>query len=784
MNNFEAVSNAAHTLLAAGFSVIPTGANKKASIPWAQYQNQRMTEDEAKRHFPKAARLAVIGGKVSGNLECLDFDDPTTFKPFLELLEMRCPGLPDKLLKRQTPSGGYHLVYRSASPVAGNLKLASDQAGEVRIETRGEGGYFLSPPSMGYKILSGSMTKCPTLTADEVQAIHTTARAFDLRESTKGGTTPHTSDNSNSPGSQFNQAHQVADILEAKGWKEDRRTTLGMGWTRPGKDDGTSGVLLDDTGNFYVFSANAHPLEPGQSYSAFALFTMYDHGGDFSAAAKALAGEGYGTQRKADYTHDRAKRANGAKNQAGQGYAIGLNRGEEGLKLDENQLAELLKRARERFKPVAGEAPAYPVEALGLLADACKTVTSEGQVAPEMAGQCLLATAALLVQSVANVRTLAGIKPLSLFGLTVAESGDGKSTAEEAALRAIRARQRDDGRKYRHLVEELQQVKRKKDDPAPVMPCEPYRVMKDGTVEGIRRCFKEGLPSQGCFTSEAAVVLGGYGMSAEHKGKSAGNLNALWDDGEISVARGGEGRLQLYDRRLSLHWLVQPDVAYQAIHDPMLSSIGFWPRFLLARPAPSPPLKALRFEPEQFSAIREYWGRCEELLDLSLGEDCSRVQVIPPTAEAEKMACRFYEKMQIEAKTEGGGLTMVKPFAVRATEQAFRVAGVSAAFSGHHEIDVEAMKNGITLAAYSLDSWRAVFGDQDDNAGRSWALSLYEWLLRQAGQRATTKAMLQIITPKHMRSKSKRDTSLALLQQEGLVGNDRDMWYATAEGVR
>lgn len=291
------IERAALTLLTAGFSVIPTGDNKKASIPWAQYQAQQMTSDQAKQHFANAARLAIIGGKVSGNLECLDVDDPTTYQPFLDLLEMRCPGLPGKLLKRQTPSGGYHLVYRSCGPVAGNLKLACDQAGEVRIETRGEGGYFLSPPSKGYKVIYGSMTECPTLTAAEVEAIHTTAKAFDLRESTKGGSGPRTSDNSKSPGSQFNQAHEVADILEAKGWKEDRRTTLGQGWTRPGKDSDTSGVLLDDTGNFYVFSSNAHPLEPGQSYSAFGLFTMYDHGGDFSAAAKALADEGLGEHR-------------------------------------------------------------------------------------------------------------------------------------------------------------------------------------------------------------------------------------------------------------------------------------------------------------------------------------------------------------------------------------------------------------------------------------------------------------------------------------------------------
>jgi hypothetical protein len=206
---------------------------------------------------------------------------------------MCAPGLPAKLLKRSTPSGGFHVVYRCTEPVAGNLKLAVDAAGQVRIETRGEGGYFLSPPSPGYKVLQGSMTDCPTITPQERQAIHQTAKAFDLREAKVRPSKPTASfckmSEGDTPGSRFNEAHPVADILGAHGWREDRKTTAGMGWIRPGKDSGTSGVLLNN-GNFYVFSSNAAPLEPGRSYDAFGLFTMYNHAGDFAAAARELAG--------------------------------------------------------------------------------------------------------------------------------------------------------------------------------------------------------------------------------------------------------------------------------------------------------------------------------------------------------------------------------------------------------------------------------------------------------------------------------------------------------------
>ena len=60
-----------------------------------------------------------------------------------------------------------------------------------------------------------------------------------------------------------------------------------------------SGVLLE-TGNFYVWSTNAHPLEAGQSYSAFALYTILEHDGDYQTAAKELATKGYGKNEIAD----------------------------------------------------------------------------------------------------------------------------------------------------------------------------------------------------------------------------------------------------------------------------------------------------------------------------------------------------------------------------------------------------------------------------------------------------------------------------------------------------
>ncbi len=287
------ILNAALDALKLGFSVIPAKKDKSPAVgSWKRFQEQPMRLEEACRLFQSTERIAIVCGKVSGNLECLDIDDQNLAKPYAELLEVRMPGLFSKLLQRRTPNG-FHLLYRCEAPIQGNTKLAFDKHNKIRMETRGEGGYCLSWPSSGYVIIAGQLDACAVLSVNEVAILHQIAKVFDERNLTDSSNNGGNS--SEVPGSQFNQSHSCSDILTAHGWKESKRTTAGIGYTRPGKDHGISGVLLK-TGNFYVWSTNAAPLEPGKSYSPFALYTAYEHGGVFKQAAKALAANGYGQQ--------------------------------------------------------------------------------------------------------------------------------------------------------------------------------------------------------------------------------------------------------------------------------------------------------------------------------------------------------------------------------------------------------------------------------------------------------------------------------------------------------
>jgi putative DNA primase/helicase len=74
-------------------------------------------------------------------------------------------------------------------------------------------------------------------------------------------------------------------------------------WRRPGKGgrgcSATTGYCRgkDGTDLLYVFSSNAHPFEPGRAYGRFAAYALLEHGGDYGAAAKALAAQGFGDGR-------------------------------------------------------------------------------------------------------------------------------------------------------------------------------------------------------------------------------------------------------------------------------------------------------------------------------------------------------------------------------------------------------------------------------------------------------------------------------------------------------
>ena len=138
----------------AGFACLPCKRNKAPLL--SQTWNQGFESDV----FQNAEAIGIICGEISGGLECLDFDNhfgdaKATLGKYLSIPEVNEIYTTYKLPIESTMSGGFHLMYRCRK-IEGNRKLASrlkDGRPDAIIETRGEGGYFVSAPSPGYSVI-------------------------------------------------------------------------------------------------------------------------------------------------------------------------------------------------------------------------------------------------------------------------------------------------------------------------------------------------------------------------------------------------------------------------------------------------------------------------------------------------------------------------------------------------------------------------------------------------------------------------------------------------------
>jgi len=315
---FNELTTAAMNFLKSRLSVIPVHPKTKKPIlsEWASFIKIPMSSEIAqKTSWPG---VGIIAGKVSENLECLDFDyNATLFKPWSEIVEIEAPGLVKRLLHQSTQNGGKHIPYRcSDAVIPGNRKLASGKIvvagpgehefqGKIHkafqeaglwyispcfIETRGEGGYFLASPTPGYKILNGSFSDILEITGPERDILLRAAKALDMN--VKPVKEPHSKSNGDRPGDNYNNDGNVQALLSKHGWKMAGSKGDFDHYTRPGKDKGISASLINGR-IFNVFTSNAYPLEDTKAYSPFSLYAALEHNGDYEAAARELGRLGF-----------------------------------------------------------------------------------------------------------------------------------------------------------------------------------------------------------------------------------------------------------------------------------------------------------------------------------------------------------------------------------------------------------------------------------------------------------------------------------------------------------
>jgi len=230
----------------------------------------------------------------------------------------------------------------------------------------------------------------------------------------------------------------------------------------------------------------------------------------------------------------------------------------------------------------------YPVQAMGgILGPAVERMAEVIGVPQALAAQSVLAASALATQGHAGLQLDGRNYPLSLYLITVAASGDRKTAADRFALLPARQWEREQWQRYREQLARYRVAQRqeqciKPGDPESANgmsleaePPAPRLITTDPTIEALIKGLCHDLPSMGLFCDEGGQFLGSSTMSRDNRLKAVTTLSSLWDGSPIDRARSMVGEsLRAYDRRLSLHLMLQPYLAMQLLSDPLLQGQG------------------------------------------------------------------------------------------------------------------------------------------------------------------------------------------------------------------
>ena len=437
----------------------------------------------------------------------------------------------------------------------------------------------------------------------------------------------------------------------------------------------------------------------------------------------------------------------------------GLLRGQyEGFAAGREHMRDEL-RARQRV-PSCGPLPLvpptappaeYPVDALGsILGPAARAIARLVQAPAAMAGNSVLAAAALVAQAHADVQTFGGHRPLSLFSLTSARSGDRKSETDRLALAAVREHQCSMEAQYKQERERREALRREgKGELVDAMT--PLRqaglLCTDPSPEGLYYRFRDGQYSQGIFTDEGGQFLGGYAMSPDNELRTISMFSRCWGGATLDRVRAGgaaagrEDHPTLYGRRLSMHLMAQPHVARLFLGSPLYRSQGFLARFLPAEPEdivgtrtrdPDAPI----VDPLIDSDIRHYQDALASLLSLPPREDVEVGGLAPHrldlSDEARHLLASAYNETEV-AQGRDGPLAEAREWASKSMEHACRIAGVLTLLRDHNAgiVDVEAMRGGLTLAMFYLSEYMRLVGLAATDADITIAQQLLAWIQRR-----------------------------------------------------
>lgn len=458
----------------------------------------------------------------------------------------------------------------------------------------------------------------------------------------------------------------------------------------------------------------------------------------------------------------------------------------------------------------------YPIDALpSTIRAAVQEVAGFVKAPIPMVACSALAALSLAAQAHADIVRADKLKgPIGLFLLTIADSGERKSTCDGFFVTAIRQYQDEQAEAMKPALDAYHasiagweaerdgilsaiKVASKSGKPAdalkrdlaemqqdkPQAPRVPRMLLGDETPENLAWGLSKNWPSAGVISAEAGIVFGAHGMGKDSVMRNLALLNVLWDGGSHSVGRRTSESFTVQGARLTVALQIQEATLNSFVDRSggLARGTGFLARFLVSWPTSTQGYRPFTEAPQNWPHLAEFHKRIAAILadPVPMDEEgrlTPSLMVLSPEAKAAWVA--FHDAIERELAS-GGELYDVRDVASKSADNAARLAALFQIFEHGADgpVRLECIESASRIAAWHLNESRRFFGELALPLELAAAARLDSWLIEhcrrnQIAEVATRDA--QRLGP--VRDRQKIEAALRELEELGrarLVTQDR-----------
>ncbi|HBA66971.1 MAG TPA: DNA primase [Methylococcaceae bacterium] len=419
---------------------------------------------------------------------------------------------------------------------------------------------------------------------------------------------------------------------------------------------------------------------------------------------------------------------------------------------------------------------AYPLDALpDIIQEAVEEVAAFVKAPLPLVAGSALGALSLSTQAHCDIERAPGLSgPTGLFLLSIADSGERKTTCDGFFTKGIRQYEaeqaelskplmndhlaelaawnaerdgllsaiRDAGKKNKptqKLREELKELEHGKPEP----PRIPRLVLGDETPENLAYTLARKWPSAGVVSSEAGVVFGAHGMNRDSIMRNLGLLNILWDGNSLPIGRRSSESFVVQGARLTVALQIQ-ETTLRTFFDKscgLARGTGFLARFLVAWPESTQGARPFTDPPETWPRLMRFNHRINGILntDAPINQQGELVPAMLTFTQGAKRAWVDFHNAIESMLGPGGDLYDVRDVASKTADNAARLAALFHVFTHGigSAVDEDSFEGASRVAAWHLSEARRFFGELALPVELANAVRLDAWLIDCATRERT-----------------------------------------------